>query len=257
VDRTKRHVAFFHPYCNAGGGGERVLWCSIQAIQMRYPETVCYVYTGDLDAAPHEIMENVRRRFDIHLNKQPIFIYLKLRWLVEAKNYPFMTLVMQSLSSMILGLEALARFHPDVFIDTMGYAFTYPVFRFIGGCDISSYTHYPTISSDMLDRVSDRFILSYIKLCYYRIFAFMYGLVGSISSVVMVNSSWTKGHITQLWRYEGDVPVVFPPCDTAKFSSLPLINDEEKNLKTIVSIGQFRPEKDYPLQLRSFQRLLE
>lgn len=28
-------VAFFHPYCNAGGGGERVLWCAIRALQHR------------------------------------------------------------------------------------------------------------------------------------------------------------------------------------------------------------------------------
>lgn len=29
-------LAFFHPYCNAGGGGERVLWCAIRALQNRY-----------------------------------------------------------------------------------------------------------------------------------------------------------------------------------------------------------------------------
>lgn len=28
-------VAFFHPYCNAGGGGERVLWCAIRSLQNR------------------------------------------------------------------------------------------------------------------------------------------------------------------------------------------------------------------------------
>ena len=26
-------IGFFHPYCDAGGGGERVLWCGIRAIQ--------------------------------------------------------------------------------------------------------------------------------------------------------------------------------------------------------------------------------
>jgi len=29
-------VGFFHPYCNAGGGGERVLWAAIQAVQKKY-----------------------------------------------------------------------------------------------------------------------------------------------------------------------------------------------------------------------------
>ena len=28
-------VGFFHPYCNAGGGGERVLWSAIRALQNR------------------------------------------------------------------------------------------------------------------------------------------------------------------------------------------------------------------------------
>lgn len=26
-------VGIFHPYCNAGGGGERVLWAGIRALQ--------------------------------------------------------------------------------------------------------------------------------------------------------------------------------------------------------------------------------
>lgn len=28
-------VGFFHPYCNAGGGGERVLWCAVNAVQKK------------------------------------------------------------------------------------------------------------------------------------------------------------------------------------------------------------------------------
>lgn len=28
-------VGLFHPYCNAGGGGERVLWCAIKSLQKR------------------------------------------------------------------------------------------------------------------------------------------------------------------------------------------------------------------------------
>ena len=39
-DGTKHTIGFFHPYCNAGGGGERVLWTAIRAIQKRYAE--CY-----------------------------------------------------------------------------------------------------------------------------------------------------------------------------------------------------------------------
>lgn len=31
--QTGMVVGIFHPYCNAGGGGERVLWAAVQAIQ--------------------------------------------------------------------------------------------------------------------------------------------------------------------------------------------------------------------------------
>ena len=34
-------VGFFHPYCNAGGGGERVLWCAIRALQTKYVVNHC------------------------------------------------------------------------------------------------------------------------------------------------------------------------------------------------------------------------
>ncbi|KAH0023770.1 hypothetical protein KCU78_g5302, partial [Aureobasidium melanogenum] len=40
-------IAFFHPFCNAGGGGERVLWAAVRATQERYPKALCAVYTGD------------------------------------------------------------------------------------------------------------------------------------------------------------------------------------------------------------------
>ena len=33
---SKLVVGFFHPYCNAGGGGERVLWIAIKALQNKY-----------------------------------------------------------------------------------------------------------------------------------------------------------------------------------------------------------------------------
>lgn len=66
----------------------------------------------------------------------------------------------------------------------MGYAFTYPVFKYIGECKVACYTHYPTITTEMLNQVSNRVtahnnrrrianspILTQGKLLYYRIFA--------------------------------------------------------------------------------------
>ncbi|XP_068205696.1 GDP-Man:Man(3)GlcNAc(2)-PP-Dol alpha-1,2-mannosyltransferase-like [Palaemon carinicauda] len=268
-EKGYKHVAFFHPYCNAGGGGERVLWCAIRAIQRKYPKVKCYIYTGDTDATPQEILQKAQQRFNITLPRPVEFIFLNFRTLVEAKHYPMLTLLMQSLGSLLLGGEALSKFRPDIYFDTMGYAFTYPLFRYVGGCTVGSYTHYPTISTDMLSRVANRVeahnnsgviaqnvVFSTLKLGYYYLFTLLYSIVGQSAHVVLVNSSWTHGHITALWGHSS-THIVYPPCDTEKFKSLSLISDSEKNVKSIISVGQFRPEKDHLLQLKSLQRLCE
>ena len=69
---------------------------------------------------------------------------------------------------------------------------------------------------------------------YYRIFAKLYSSAGTFADVIMVNSSWTKGHIDELWGT--DSKVVFPPCDTTAFSRLPT----EDRANIIVSVAQFR-----------------
>ena len=59
----------------------------------------------------------------------------------------------QSLGSMVLGWEALSHVIPDVFFDSMGYAFVLPIAKWVAGCTVGCYVHYPTISTDMLSRV--------------------------------------------------------------------------------------------------------
>jgi alpha-1,2-mannosyltransferase len=64
---------------------------------------------------------------------------------------------------------------------------------------VIAYVHYPTISSDMLEKVASRRsdynnssrvasspTLSFIKLVYYRVFAWGYGLAGSCTDEIMV-----------------------------------------------------------------------
>jgi alpha-1,2-mannosyltransferase len=61
-------VAFFHPYCNSCGGGERVLWLCISAMQsssnlpfVANSASARYlIYTGDSDAQPTEILEKAK-----------------------------------------------------------------------------------------------------------------------------------------------------------------------------------------------------
>ncbi len=52
-------VSFFHPYCDAGGGGERVLWVAIIATAKRFQAARFLVYTGDLGAAPDQVLVQI------------------------------------------------------------------------------------------------------------------------------------------------------------------------------------------------------
>ncbi|XP_048834127.1 GDP-Man:Man(3)GlcNAc(2)-PP-Dol alpha-1,2-mannosyltransferase [Brienomyrus brachyistius] len=268
-------VAFFHPYCNAGGGGERVLWCAIRALQNRYQDVSIVVYTGDLGVTGEQILNGARQRFNIRMPRPVKFVFLKHRFLVEASLYPHFTLLGQSVGSVFLGWEALTEFVPDVYVDSMGYAFTLPLFRHLGGCRVVSYVHYPTVSTDMLSVIRERDVrfnnvdyiagnplLSAIKMVYYCAFSLLYGLAGSCSHMVMVNSSWTLGHILALWRVPNRTAIVYPPCDVHAFLDCPLDELEEeqgsgRKCHSLVSVGQFRPEKDHRLQIRAFRGLLD
>uniref|UniRef100_A0A0A9ZGB8 GDP-Man:Man(3)GlcNAc(2)-PP-Dol alpha-1,2-mannosyltransferase n=1 Tax=Lygus hesperus TaxID=30085 RepID=A0A0A9ZGB8_LYGHE len=266
-------VAFFHPYCNAGGGGERVLWCAVKAVQTRFPNWKIVVYTGDLNASPEAIVKKVRQTFNISLGDGVQFIYLHQRRWLEADRYPYFTLMGQAVGSVILGIEALIAFLPDIYIDTMGWSFTLPLFSYIGGCTTGCYIHYPTISTDMLRRVVAREVtltnkarvarspfLSFAKFVYYRMFASMYSWAGSFSNTIMVNSSWTEDHINTIWRCcaSGAKATyrIYPPCDTSALKAMPLSPDISAGgpIK-IISVGQFRPEKNHPLQLKSMYEL--
>jgi len=271
-------IAFFHPYCDTGGGGERVLWCGINGMKKQFPNAQFVVYTGDLHVTGEQILDKAQKRFqiqDMQWMKDPDkgikFIYLQKRILVEAKTYPRFTLLGQSLGSIWLAWEALMKCCPDVFIDTTGYAFTLPVFKNIGKCNVACYVHYPTISSDMLRLVRNRsstynntseisksWLLSSVKLQYYKIFAFLYKTAGNYSDITMVNSSWTEGHISDLWKLrENKVHKVFPPCDNTEFLKIErqFIRHTANEQINIISVGQFRPEKDHALQIRAISKL--
>jgi len=261
-------VGFFHPYCNAGGGGERVLWRAVRCVQTRYPVVNIYIYTGDTDAAPDQILQKARDRFAMDISSEKLtFVYLHRRKYIEARMYPYFTIICQSIGSVILGIEALLNVTPSIFIDTMGYAFTLPLFKYVCGSKVGCYVHYPTISTDMLNavkssrtsynnkkRVSRSPLATFIKLRYYRLFAWLYGKCGRCADSIMVNSSWTEEHINKLWFTTSPVHKVFPPCEVTHLTKLEPKRKEAK-MKKIISLGQFRPEKDHPLQIKAMYEL--
>jgi hypothetical protein len=64
----------------------------------------------------------------------------------------------------------------------------------------------------------------------------------------MTNSTWTNNNIKALWRIPDRSGIVYPPCDTEGFMALPLTGDRLEG--KVVSVAQFRPEKDHSLQVR-------
>lgn len=198
---------------------------------------------------------------------------------------------MESLGAMRLAYLALNNSAdddcvlPDVFIDTTGCAFTYLPATLLFRCRVLAYVHYPTISTDMLQLVWERrrsaynhaayisasAITTYAKLLYYTAFAVLYGAVGSLATVVLVNSTWTYNHIHSLWKgaaWRNRIRIVFPPCSLAMTpvesvsSSTDRTNQKDQQnqngrLPVVVSIGQFRPEKDHVLQIESMAKLIE
>jgi alpha-1,2-mannosyltransferase len=274
-------VGFFHPFCNAGGGGERVLWAAIRAIQERWPEAVCVVYTGDQDVDKSTILDRVSERFGITLYRPSVhFMYLTKRDYVLASTWPRFTLLGQSLGSVRLAWEAFNLLVPDVFMDTMGYAFAVGLCSFLfPDVPNGAYVHYPTISTDMLDNLgadgqgvnagTGEGARGTVKKYYWHAFARLYGWIGGYIDVVMANSSWTRNHIKTLWgpwrrnsalskktaRVQ-PIEVVYPPCAVENLTSAIHLTSESNRKPHILYIAQFRPEKNHQLILESFAKLL-
>ncbi|KAF2770157.1 hypothetical protein EJ03DRAFT_335789 [Teratosphaeria nubilosa] len=274
-------IAFFHPFCNAGGGGERVLWAAILATQARYPRALCVVYTGDHDASKEMILGNVKTRFNIRLAPSRIaFLYLSSREYVLAAKWPHFTLLGQSIGSLILAWEAFALLAPDIYIDTMGYAFTSALSKWLfPSVPTASYVHYPTISTDMLSSLHSEIssgqglnaglgkgLKGKVKQLYWEYFAKLYSWVGGSVDVVMTNSTWTQTHIQALWQESRkrrgknhEISVLYPPCPVEELAAkIPVDATSEKHrTRNILYIAQFRPEKMHDTIIAAFHTFLK
>ena len=105
-------------------------------------------------------------------------------------------------------------------------------------------------------RITSSVTVSYFKLFYYQIFSIFYSMAGRCAELAFVNSSWTEGHISGLWGtaktkdagyYTPRLVKVFPPCNSEEFSQISLDQIRET---IVLSVGQFRPEKDHMLQIK-------
>lgn len=271
-------VGFLHPFCNAGGGGERVLWAAIKATQKRWPKAVCVVYTGDVDATKSTILERVKHRFNIQLHAPTVvFMYLKTRDWVLSSTWPHFTLLGQSLGSLIMAYDAFSLIVPDIFMDTMGYSFTLALSKYyFAKIPTGAYVHYPTISTDMLSSLDaevgkgvnagrGKGLRGFAKRQYWKAYAYLYGQSGRNVDVVMTNSSWTQAHIQSLWGPKRTkrgkpyaVEVVYPPVAVEEIEEKIHLEGPRavEREKVLLYVAQFRPEKNHDLIIRSFAKMV-
>ncbi|KAK6063653.1 alpha-mannosyltransferase alg11 [Seiridium cupressi] len=270
-------VGFFHPFCNAGGGGERVLWAAIRATQKRWPKAKCVVYTGDHDVTKERILQRVENTFSIRIHPPTIiFLYLSTRYYVLPSSWPHFTLLGQSIGSLLLGWDAFSLLVPDIFVDTMGYAFVLGMSKMLfPDMPTGAYVHYPTISTDMLDSLDPNSatgtqgvnagkgvgLRGTAKRNYWKAFASIYSWMGASVDVVMTNSTWTQAHVQKLWgprrairSREHPIAVVYPPCAVRELEKEIEVSDESEKQreKVLLYIAQFRPEKNHTLIVNSF-----
>jgi hypothetical protein len=64
---------------------------------------------------------------------------------LDPANYPSFTMIWQALAYISVCVKVVAMSPCDIFVDTMGVGFAYPVLKLFFGMKIYSYTHYPFI----------------------------------------------------------------------------------------------------------------
>jgi alpha-1,2-mannosyltransferase len=225
---------------------------------------------------------DVQNRFNIRLHPPTVaFLYLSTRHFVLPSTWPHFTLAGQSLGSIVLAWDAFSLMVPDVFVDTMGYAFALGLSKFLfRDVPTGAYVHYPTISTDMLDSLDPTSVVGsqgvnagkgvgakgYAKKLYWKLFAYVYAWTGSSIDIVMTNSSWTQAHVQKLWaplrkatKQLNPIAVVYPPVAVSELEQEVEVSpaSESKRESVILYIAQFRPEKNHDLIIRSFAEFLK
>lgn len=93
-----------------------------------------------------------------------------------------------------------------------------------------------------------------VKQYYYMALIVFYRLCGRFASQVAANSSWTRGHVDDLWNLSSDrAETIYPPCGE-EFNVIDL-NAKRENI--VVSFAQFRPEKEHLKQLEIWKQVLD
>ncbi len=100
---------------------------------------------------PHPMPPHAQPTTTTHPHTPPQVVPLPSRDCLLPGRYPRFTMAAQAAASVRVAWQGLRQLLPETFVDTTGWAFPYPLVR-LAGARVAAYVHYPTISTDMLQR---------------------------------------------------------------------------------------------------------
>ena len=274
-DKDPTTVSFFHPHSAGRGGGERVLWAAIDGLLRKPRVSKIVIYSIDTDRDSILLAKNKTFNFSPSIGESKIeFRKLRFAFLMEAKTWPVATIIGQSVGAAIVFLFGLVTTPigswPDVFVDTTGCPFVLPVAKIVTGAKIAAYIHYPTMSNDMFSKIEKKQVdynnreiftnnsfLYGMKIVYYKFFLSMYRACGWFTDIAVANSNWTGSRIEAVWG-RAKIDVLYPPAAIGSGDQIKDISagEDKARRKVLVSLAQFRPEKNHRLQISVFSKIV-
>ena len=302
--KYKKTISFVHPFCADCGGGEKVLWRMITSLisfhesplplkrPQEHQQLKINIISGKKDNIG-DLIQKLKQRFGIDLNEinfnsekdsnnkfniqsrnnklvfEVELISMKSGYMLRPQK--FLTMCLQILGQIYFAFEIITKVYSDVYCDTTGLPFTYFILKYFGHAKVTSYTHYPFISYEMINQVQhnqpgvhsqgrlNKFpIFKKFKIYYYKLILKLYELMGNkCLSFAYVNSTWTYNHMKDLWKQlfkNEKLLILYPPCSISLYKEAAK-NEQRKNI--IVSFAQFRPEKRQDLQIEILLKLKE
>lgn len=257
-NERKNTVAFFHPQCSNLGGGEKVLWNIVYEVLNDNLKNKVIIYSN-YGVNKANVVSKVDDVFGIPLNRPDIIdritiVNLKLAFLLRLD---FLKLWAINMAAIIVSLEGLILGwpFPEIFVETAGFPFSLISARILPTTKhISTYIHYPQVSRGSIEREKGKNLLKYF---YLKIFSYVYKFSIGLANKIVVNSNWTFALFDELWGKDKiEMSVCYPPINMESYSLDTLPNPKLRR-NVIVSLAQFRIEKNHFLQIQIFSDLLK
>jgi len=130
-----------------------VLWQAIKKLLIDSNHSVL-VYSLSKRTSK-EIRDGLKARFDLDVPDSDRLHFVDLDPSTQEHLNGKKQIFFQAIRSMKAVYHALALQPCDIFVDTYGVAFAYPLIKALFPTKIYSYTHYPTVQEDMLKTVAE------------------------------------------------------------------------------------------------------